>query len=114
MLRCVGRSKDRQIPLYAVAVEALREYQDRIRPSLLRDPEERALFVNMSGERMSRQGFWKLIKSYQEKAGIEKEITPIPCATRLRPICWRMVRICGPSRICWAMRIFHPPRSTPN
>lgn len=76
MLRCVGRSKDRQIPLYAVAVEALREYQERIRPSLLRDPEERALFVNMSGERMSRQGFWKLIKSYQEKAGIEKEITP--------------------------------------
>ena len=40
------------------------------------EPEEQALFVNMNGERMSRQGFWKIIKHYQEKAGIEKDITP--------------------------------------
>ena len=39
-------------------------------------PDEKALFVNMSGERMSRQGFWKLIKYYQEKAQIDKDITP--------------------------------------
>lgn len=76
MLHCSGRSKDRQIPLYAVAIEALAVYLERIRPQLLHDPEETALFVNMSGERMSRQGFWKLIKYYQEKAGIEKDITP--------------------------------------
>ena len=37
---------------------------------------EQALFVNMNGDRMSRQGFWKIVKSYQEKAGIEKDITP--------------------------------------
>ena len=47
-----------------------------MRPQLIDDPGEEALFVNMSGERMSRQGFWKLIKFYQEKAGIHKDITP--------------------------------------
>ena len=47
-----------------------------IRPQLLEDPQEMALFVNMSGERMSRQGFWKIVKHYQEKAGIKKDITP--------------------------------------
>ena len=40
------------------------------------DPEETALFVNMNGERMSRQGFWKIVKHYQETAGISKDITP--------------------------------------
>jgi len=47
-----------------------------VRPQLVESPSETALFVNMSGDRMSRQGFWKLIKYYQEKAGIEKDITP--------------------------------------
>ena len=43
---------------------------------MLDDPEECALFVNLNGRRMTRQGFWKIIKYYQEKAGIKKEITP--------------------------------------
>ena len=47
-----------------------------MRPQMVEHPDERALFVNMSGERMSRQGFWKIIKHYQEKAEIKKEITP--------------------------------------
>ena len=47
-----------------------------IRPELIADSTETALFVNMNGERMSRQGFWKIIKYYQEKAGIQKDITP--------------------------------------
>ena len=47
-----------------------------IRPQLVLNPRETALFVNMSGERMSRQGFWKIIKYYQEKAHINKDITP--------------------------------------
>ena len=76
LLHCAGRSKGRLIPLYAAAVRALNEYIQNIRPQLVSSPDERALFVNMSGERMSRQGFWKLIKYYQEKAGIKKEITP--------------------------------------
>ncbi len=75
-IRCVGRSKERIIPLYPAAVRALSEYVNHIRPQMLEQPDENALFVNMSGERMSRQGFWKIIKHYQEKAGIKKEITP--------------------------------------
>lgn len=75
-LRCVGKGKERIIPLYPAAVRAVSDYVDRIRPQMLDDQEEPALFVNMSGERMSRQGFWKIIKHYQEKAGIQKEITP--------------------------------------
>jgi integrase/recombinase XerD len=43
---------------------------------MLAHPDEVALFVNMSGERMSRQGFWKVVKHYQEKAKIKKDITP--------------------------------------
>ena len=64
------------IPLYPVAVKALNEYISNVWPSLAAGRDEKALFVNMSGERMSRQGFWKIIKHYQEKAGIQKDITP--------------------------------------
>jgi integrase/recombinase XerD len=43
---------------------------------MIADPLEQALFVNLSGERMTRQGFWKIIKHYQKTAGIQKDITP--------------------------------------
>ncbi|MBD5150982.1 MAG: site-specific tyrosine recombinase XerD [Oscillibacter sp.] len=75
-IRCRSRGKERIIPLYAGAVKALSDYMKDIRPKLLLNPREPALFVNMSGERMSRQGFWKIIKYYQEKAQINKDITP--------------------------------------
>jgi len=69
-------NKERMIPLYPTAVAALEEYISRVRPHMLSKHDEPALFVNMGGERMSRQGFWKIIKQYQEKAQIAKEITP--------------------------------------
>ena len=75
-IRCANRGKERIIPLYQAAVRALQNYLDRVRPQMVEHPDEKALFVNMSGERMSRQGFWKIIKHYQEKAGIQKDITP--------------------------------------
>ena len=75
-IHCSSKGKERIIPLYRTAVKALQDYAWKIRPQLISDEEETALFVNMNGERMSRQGFWKIIKYYQEKAGIEKEITP--------------------------------------
>ena len=75
-IRCESRSKERIIPLYHGAIKALQDYVKDIRPQLVADQREEALFVNMNGERMSRQGFWKIIKHYQDKAGIEKEITP--------------------------------------
>ena len=76
VIRCVSKDKERYIPLYAAAVKALTEYIEFIRPQMIALPTEQALFVNVSGERMSRQGFWKIIKSYQQKAHIEKTITP--------------------------------------
>lgn len=75
-LRCRGRSKERVVPLYKGAVRAVAAYVNDVRPQLLESPEETALFVNMNGERMSRQGFWKIVKCYQDKAGIHKDITP--------------------------------------
>lgn len=75
-VHCSSKGKERMIPLYRTAVKALQDYVWKIRPQLVPDDEETALFVNMNGERMTRQGFWKIIKCYQEKAGIEKEITP--------------------------------------
>ena len=76
IINCRGRDKIRSIPLYPAAIKALREYIEFIRPDMIASPTERSLFVNISGERMSRQGFWKIIKAYQQKAGIEKDITP--------------------------------------
>ncbi len=73
---CRSGSKERMIPLYTTAVKALSDYIGLVRHQMLANPTEQALFVNMSGERMSRQGFWKIIKHYQEKAHIEKDITP--------------------------------------
>ncbi|MEG2420280.1 MAG: site-specific tyrosine recombinase XerD [Oscillospiraceae bacterium] len=75
-VRCISHNKERVIPLYQTAVKALSGYMSRVRGQLIEHQDEKALFVNMNGERMSRQGFWKLIKHYQEKAGIQKEITP--------------------------------------
>ena len=75
-LRCQSKGKERIIPLYHTAVKAIGDYVRDVRPQLIADSGETALFVNMNGERMSRQGFWKIIKHYQEKAGIQKDITP--------------------------------------
>ena len=76
VLKCVSRNKERIIPLYPAAIQVLNDYVHHVRPRLVENLTETALFVNMNGERMSRQGFWKIIKHYQEKAGIEKDITP--------------------------------------
>ncbi len=75
-IRCESNGKNRIIPLYPDAVKALSVFITTIRPQLASSGEETALFVNMSGERMTRQGFWKIIKYYQQKANISKEITP--------------------------------------
>lgn len=75
-IHCTGHSKERIIPLYPTAVKALREYMTSIRPRIVSDETQRALFVNMNGARMTRQGFWKIIKHYQAKAEISKDVTP--------------------------------------
>jgi integrase/recombinase XerD len=75
-IRCESKGKERIIPLYPAAVDALAVYMQNIRPKMIADIDEQALFVNVSGDRMSRQGFWKIVKTYQEKAHIDKDITP--------------------------------------
>ena len=75
-VKCEGNGKFRIIPLYPAAVRALTAYLNEIRPKMVSGPDEDALFLNMSGDRMTRQGFWKIIKHYQETAQISKDITP--------------------------------------
>ncbi len=76
VIKCSGNKKTRAIPLYPTAMRALNTYIKDFREGMLADPEETALFVNVNGSRMSRQGFWKILKHYQDTAHIEKEITP--------------------------------------
>ncbi len=71
----VGEKKIRRIPLYPEALRSLHTYIATVRDTMAK-PGENALFVNVSGVRMSRQGFWKLLKHYQGLAHISKDITP--------------------------------------
>lgn len=75
-IRCGTGDKTRIIPLYPAAVKALSDYINNVRPNMIADPLETFLFVNLNGEQMSRQGFWKIIKHYQQTANISKDITP--------------------------------------
>lgn len=73
---CKASSKERKIPLGTLALKALKEYIEEARPIIVKDENERALFVNTNGRRLTRQGFWKIVKYYKEQAHISKEITP--------------------------------------
>lgn len=75
-IRCKKNKSERIIPLYSTAVTALKEYLLSARPLLISNDDEYALFVNLNGDRMTRQGFWKIIKHYQNSANISTEITP--------------------------------------
>ncbi len=73
---CKNANKQRIIPLGKMSLNALKEYMSTARPNLIKDENEKALFVNINGRRLTRQGFWKIIKYYKEQAHITKEITP--------------------------------------
>lgn len=73
---CRDRSRERVIPFGTAAKKALTDYLNRARTVMLFDLESDILFVNCSGQPMSRQGFWKIIKHYAKKAGIMADITP--------------------------------------
>lgn len=76
-VRCNGRNKERQLPLSASAVTALEEYQDIARPQLARGSRhtDNALFLNHRGKRLTRQGFWLILKRYADRLGVH-ELTP--------------------------------------
>ena len=73
---CRDNHKERLVPFGEAARSALMRYLDGVRENMLVDSREETLFVNCSGQPMSRQGFWKLIKYYAKKAGIQTDITP--------------------------------------
>ena len=73
---CSSENKKRNIPLGSISIKALAEYIEKARPILIKDENTNALFVNINGKRLTRQGFWKIVKYYKEQAHISKEITP--------------------------------------
>jgi integrase/recombinase XerD len=75
-LKCANAKKERLIPFGNMAMHALENYFSLGRPSLVGTVNTEFLFTNLSGEPMSRQGFWKILKSYGKNAGISMEITP--------------------------------------
>ncbi|MBI2766008.1 MAG: tyrosine recombinase [Chloroflexi bacterium] len=76
-VRCIGKGeRERVLPLYPRAVDELRQYIFHVRPRLVRNRREPALFVNRRGERLTRQGFWLILKNYARAANLDKAITP--------------------------------------
>jgi len=76
-VRCFGKGKkERLIPIHPQAIKVIDEYLAKARPQLVRSPEEKALFLNRRGERLTRQGFWQILKQYAKGAGITTPVTP--------------------------------------
>ena len=75
-ISCKSANRQRNIPLGSISIAALREYIRDARPIMIKNEDETSLFVNVNGKRLTRQGFWKIVKYYKEQAHIEKDITP--------------------------------------
>ena len=76
-IRCMGKgAKERTLPLQEQAIQALESYLEDGRPHLVRDKRVTALFVNRRGDRLTRQGFWLILKGYAKQAGIATTVTP--------------------------------------
>lgn len=76
-VRCLGKgNKERMIPIYRQAAIVVDEYTREARPQIVRRDSEKALFLNRRGERLTRQGFWQILKGYAKAAGLDAEITP--------------------------------------
>ena len=73
---CKGKERTRNIPLGSLSIKALKDYIENSRNILIKDENVKALFVNTNGQRLTRQGFWKIVKYYKEQAHISKDITP--------------------------------------
>ena len=73
---CRNGKKERTVPIGKMSLKALKDYMLNARQTMIKDDNEKALFVNVNGQRLTRQGFWKIIKYYKEQAHIDKDITP--------------------------------------
>lgn len=105
-VRCRKHGEERIIPIGKTAVSALESYLNVIRKEIANSTEQ-ALFVNMTGSRMTRQGFWKIVKYYGDCAGIKNRLHPICYAILLQHIYLRMVQIFTRFKRCWGTQIFH-------
>lgn len=70
------KNTERHIPLGNLSLKCLKDYMNKVRPLLIRTEDEKTLFINTNGQKMTRQGYWKILKQYKEQAKIDKEITP--------------------------------------
>lgn len=76
-VRCFGKGgRERVIPIYERAAQAIDEYLNKGRIHLLRDSAQKALFLNQRGQRLTRQGLWLIVKGYVKEAGIQAQVTP--------------------------------------
>lgn len=76
-VRCFGKGhKERMIPIYPQAAQSVKEYIEQVHPQIARSPVEKALFLNLRGDRLTRQGFWQILKGYAKSAGLEADVTP--------------------------------------
>ena len=75
-IRCKGATKERVIPVGHAACSAISDYLNQARTPMIHDEKEKALFVNTYGGRLTRQGFWKIIKQYKNQAKLTADITP--------------------------------------
>lgn len=75
-IKCYKGSRERVIPVGSISIAAVQDYLAKSRGLLIQKPDEKALFVNINGKRLTRQGFWKIIKLYKNQAKINKDITP--------------------------------------
>ena len=76
-IRCFGKgSKERVIPVHEQAVSAISDYLEQTRPLLANGRSKEAVFLNRRGERLTRQGFWLILKGHARRAGITGKITP--------------------------------------
>lgn len=76
LVNCKTSARQRKIPLGSLSLRALADYIENSRPILIKDESVTALFVNTNGKRLTRQGFWKIVRYYKEQAHITKDITP--------------------------------------
>ena len=75
-IKCASSKKERYIPIGHIAKEALVNYLEKARPIMITEDTGDVLFVNCSGMKLSRQGFWKIVKQYGKQANITADITP--------------------------------------
>ncbi len=75
MLICQLKN-ERIIPVYTKAIAAIKDYVENVRYKIVKNPNETALFINMNGSRMTRQGIWKVIKSYTKQLNLNIPVTP--------------------------------------